>query len=130
MAFVTGCTHIFDGSKLDVHLIQVLGGEHAERVLAGYEGGPGGYWPRVWAMRGFLHCYEPIARDTITRALGDNHWRVREMALKVIRRHGIEEYSASASTLIDDPVERVRLAAERVLAKDFPTSRWSDSNTR
>ena len=130
IAFVTGCTNILDGSKLDVQLIQVLGGEHSERVLAGYEGGLEGYWPRVWAMRGFLHCYEPIARDAIGKALTDDHWRVRAMALRVIRRHDIEGYSDSAVTLFDDPVERVRVAAERVLAKDFPTNQWLDANKR
>ncbi len=84
-------------------------------MLSGAEGGVEGYWPRVWAARGILHCYEPVAREVIRTALGDESWRVREMLLKVIAKHDINELIEDVLPLRHDPIERVRLAAERVL---------------
>ena len=115
--FVTGCITILDGSMIDGDLVAVLGGEHAHYVLSGAEGGVEGYWPRVWAARGLLHCYEPIASEVIGKALQDKSWRVREMLLKVIARYEINELIEDVVPLRDDPIERVRLTVERVLRK-------------
>src|SRR4051794_27765262 len=46
------------------------------------------YWRRVWGARGLLHIGPPARPGIVTDALGDESWRVREMSLKVIRRHG------------------------------------------
>jgi hypothetical protein len=43
----------------------------AEYVLAGGEGGRGGYWPRVWAARGLLHAWADVAAPAIIRATAD-----------------------------------------------------------
>jgi len=48
-------------------------------------------------------------------ALADRHWRVREMAAKVVARHGITRLAAETSVLVDDPNHRVRAAAARAL---------------
>ncbi len=45
--------------------------------------------------------------------MGDGHWRVREMAAKVIARHKIGAALSAVAELRDDPVPRVRSAAER-----------------
>jgi hypothetical protein len=116
LEFVAGCSAILDGSDLCGDLILVLGGRHAEAVLAGSEGGPEGYWPRVWAARGFLHCYEPTANVALKAALLDEAWRVREMALKVIVRYAVAELLEDALELRADEVQRVRSAAERAVS--------------
>jgi hypothetical protein len=115
LEFVAGCTAILDGTDLCGDLILVLGGRHAEAVLAGSEGGPEGYWPRVWATRGFLHCYDPTANVVLKAALQDQAWRVREMALKVVARYAVDELFEDALQLRTDEVQRVRIAAERTV---------------
>lgn len=112
--FVEGCIDVLNGSDVDGALIRVLGGVAAQTVLEGWAGGVDGYWPRVWAVRGLLHCYEPLAESAVERALGDPSWRVREMALKVIARHRIENLLDAAIPLMNDEVERVAVAATRV----------------
>jgi HEAT repeat protein len=88
-----------------------LGGPAAEGVLIGREGGRGGYWPRVWAARGLLHVWDDMATPAIIKATADESWRVREMAAKVIARHGVGDALDSVVRLRDDPVARVRAAA-------------------
>ncbi len=46
-------------------------------------------------------------------ALRDDAWRVREMALKVVARHRLDEALETVATLQEDPVPRVRAAAHR-----------------
>ena len=115
LEFVSGCAAVLDGTNLAGDLILVLGGRHAEAVLAGSEGGPEGYWPRVWAVRGFLHCYDPTANVALKVALLDEAWRVREMALKVIARYAVDELFEDTLQLRTDEVQRVRIAAERTV---------------
>jgi len=115
LEFVSGCAAVLDGTNLAGDLILVLGGRHAEVVLAGSDGGLAGYWPRVWATRGFLHCYEPIANVALKTALRDEAWRVREMALKVIARYAVDELFEDALELRRDEVQRVRSAANRTV---------------
>ena len=47
----------------------------------------------------------------VVHALADDSWRVREMSLKVIRRHGLDDPDGVIDRLVDDPVERVRVQA-------------------
>jgi HEAT repeat protein len=48
-------------------------------------------------------------------ALGDEHWRVREMAAKVIARRRIGAALGAVTEIRSDPVPRVRAAAERAI---------------
>ena len=65
---------------------------------------------------------EPFGRDVVVEdhhfvldALDDESWRVREMALKVITRHGLDDPEQRIVKLLEDPSERVRLQARRAL---------------
>ena len=91
-----------------------LGEAHAEAFLEGREKSQ--YWPRVWAARALLYAWTPQAAPAVVTALGDESWRVREMALKVVRLREIGEAADVAADLAGDEVERVRKAAVRALA--------------
>jgi hypothetical protein len=115
-AVVAGCINLLHRrGDVDDELVLALGGPHAQLVLDGHEGGKSGYWPRVWAARGLLHAWDDRAAPAIIQATTDDAWRVREMAAKVIARHRIGDALAAASKLGNDPVPRVRAAAERAL---------------
>ena len=73
------------------------------------------YWVRVWGARGLLHCYQPSAARDVVAALGDEHWRVREMAAKVVATWEVGEAADGLVPLLDDDVPRVRAAAARGL---------------
>jgi hypothetical protein len=133
-ALINGCVALLAGRPDDVddRLITVLGGDAAAHVLDGGEGGRSGYWPRVWAARGLLHAWDEraagtgtIARATdeatdeateaVLGALGDYAWRVREMAAKVVAAHRVGRALDAVAALRDDPIPRVRAAAERAV---------------
>jgi len=114
-AVVAGCIDLLDAADADDTLIVALGGPAAEYVLSGGEGGKLGYWPRVWAARGLLHVWAAEAADAIVRATADEHWRVREMAVKVIARHRVADGLAAVVALKEDQVPRVRAAADRAV---------------
>jgi hypothetical protein len=114
-AVVAGCIDLLDSADADDTLIVALGGPAAEYVLSGGEGGRLGYWPRVWAARGLLHVWADEATGAVLRATTDEHWRVREMAVRVIARHRVGEGLAAVAALKDDPVSRVRVAADRAV---------------
>lgn len=69
------------------------------------------YWGRVWGARGLLHIGPPAHPAIVLDALADESWRVREMSLKVIRRHGLDDPDGVIDRLVEDPVERVRVQA-------------------
>lgn len=73
------------------------------------------YWRRVWGARGLLYVWDYHALDTVSTALTDEHWRVREMGLKVVRAHHLTALAGEAAELRDDQNTRVRAAAERAL---------------
>jgi HEAT repeats len=114
---VDGCVAILQASGIDEDLVLVLGGEHGALVVAGGDGGLAGYWPRVWAARGLLHCWAPRAEPALQHALGDDAWRVREMAAKVVARHGVGACFDEVLGLRDDAVPRVREAALRAVRR-------------
>ena len=70
------------------------------RGSAAPSGGPD-YWARVWGARGLLHIGPPARAEIVLDALSDESWRVREMSLKVIRRHGLDDPDG-----IDRPARR------------------------
>lgn len=115
LAVIRGCVDVLDGRDLDEELVVDLVGAPAEYVLSGHEGGRDGRWPRVWAARGLLHEWDDCAIPAVIRAVGDPAWRVREMALKVVARHCLEEALDVALASAHDPVERVRTASERAV---------------
>lgn len=111
---VAGCVTLLRGGTVDEDLVRVLGGP----------GGPGfmgtgrpqdEYWLRVWGARGLLWAADDTAQTAVADALGDEHWRVREMALKVIARHHWGDLLDDVVPLEADPVARVRAAATRTL---------------
>jgi hypothetical protein len=115
LAVVAGCVDLIEGREVDDALVVALGGQHGEYVLSGGEGGKSGYWPRVWAARGLLHNWDGQATPAIIRATGDEAWRVREMAVEVIARHKVGDAFDAVTGLRDDPVPRVRAAAQRAV---------------
>jgi hypothetical protein len=94
-----------------------LGGRHAERLLALPELGVHEYWPRVWAARGLLHVWAPLAAPALLAAASDEAWRVRELAAKVAARWEVGEAAAALVGLVTDEVDRVRVAAVRALGR-------------
>lgn len=112
--FVGRCVRLL-GGDIDAALVEVVGGESAPYVLEGHEGGPDGYWPRAWALRALLYAWDPIAEPAVLAACSDEHWRVREMAAKVIAARMTTSVDAphTVEQLAKDDNARVRAAAER-----------------
>lgn len=113
-AVISGCISLLAGEGADDRLIAALG-LGALDVLAEREGGRHGYWPRVWAARGLLHVWDDSASAAIIAATTDEHWRVREMAAKVIASYRIGDGMDAVLGLRADPVPRVRAAAQRAI---------------
>ncbi|UNK72033.1 hypothetical protein [Microbacterium sp. H1-D42] len=86
--------------------------------IAWLRGTPGwpSYWVRVWGARALLHL-GPARPQVVLGATGDEEWRVREMALKVIAAHRLDDPDGVVDGLVDDPVERVRAQAWRALGR-------------
>lgn len=118
-AVVDGCVAFLAGepADADADLSLALAGPAAAAVLRGEAGGVDGYWPRVWGARGLLYAWDDRAAPAIVRATSDEVWRVREMALKVIARHAVGEAIEVAAQLRNDPIARVRRAAERAMQR-------------
>jgi hypothetical protein len=93
-----------------------LVGPGAEKFLDGHPHDDT-YWLRVWGARGLLWAWEPTATPAIAVSLGDDAWRVREMAAKVIARHLVADLLTQVADLSHDPVPRVRAAAARAVAQ-------------
>jgi hypothetical protein len=109
---VSGCVDLLSGRPTDYDLILALGGPPADWVRTGEAPGPP-YWLRVWAARGLLYAWDDSARPAVVKALHDDAWRVREMALKVVARHRLQTASEQVDALKSDPSARVRAAAAR-----------------
>lgn len=103
------------GDRLDAELGYVLAGPASRSVIDGREGGPTGYWARVWALRGLLYVWRDVATPAVLASCADSSWRAREMALKVCARHRLDDALEAASLCQFDDVARVRAAAQRVL---------------
>jgi hypothetical protein len=113
-AVVDGCRVLLAGGHVDEALLLALGGPAAAKFLDGADHDDV-YWLRVWGARGLLWAWDDSAAPDVRAALADEHWRVREMALKVVARHLVGEAVDGVVPLRDDPVARVRAAAERTL---------------
>ena len=109
---VSGCVDLLNGRPTDDDLMLALGGPPADWVRTGEASGPP-YWLRVWAARGLLYAWDDTARPAVLKALHDDAWRVREMALKVVARHRLQTASEQVDALRSDRSARVRAAALR-----------------
>ena len=110
---VAGCVALLQGQDADDDFILALGGPAGHRVL---DDGPeqrNQYWRRVWGARGLLYAWTAEAEGAVVAALADEHWRVREMAAKVVAKRTIGAALDPVAVLRSDPVPRVRAAAER-----------------
>jgi hypothetical protein len=115
-AVAAGCAALLSGEDADDALIIALAGPPARYVL---DTGPAPvhrYWLRVWGARGLLYAWDDAVRPAVLAALADEHWRVREMAAKVVARHLLGEALSAVAGLTSDPVPRVRQAAQRAIA--------------
>jgi hypothetical protein len=110
-AFVDGCVAVLRGGA-DPEFVGVLAGSAADRFFDGAEHADT-YWFRVWALRGLLWAWGPAAESAVRDALRDESWRVREMAAKVVAKHRVRRAAGAVTRLREDPVPRVRAAAER-----------------
>jgi hypothetical protein len=77
-------------------------------------------WARTWGARGLVHIGPPARPEIVFAALEDESWRVREMSLKVIRRHGLDDPDGLVDRLVDDPAERVCIQAWMALGLPVP----------
>jgi hypothetical protein len=110
---VAGCVALLQGQEVDDVLLLGLGGPAGHRIL---DDGPeqrNQYWRRVWGARGLLYAWTDEAEGAVVAALADEHWRVREMAAKVVAKRRIGAALDPVAALRADPVPRVRAAAER-----------------
>ncbi|MDE3007682.1 MAG: HEAT repeat domain-containing protein [Acidobacteriota bacterium] len=112
---VERCLDVLTRGEVDATFLVGLSGRHAEHVLEGREGGVEGYWPRVWALRAMLYCWAPRLAPAVVTSLGDESWRVREMALRVATRREVVDALPRVPALLDDPTSRVRRAAANFL---------------
>ncbi|MCU1589386.1 MAG: hypothetical protein JWP11_642 [Frankiales bacterium] len=101
------------GADIDPVMRAVFGDQHSPAWL---KSEVNRYWLRVWGARGLLWSWDPRAVPSVRTALGDEAWRVREMAAKVVARHRVDDLQPVVAGLVHDPVPRVRAAASRALA--------------
>ena len=111
---VAACVAALGGRVPDDDLLVVLGGDHGRGYLDGVPPGHE-YWIRVWGARGLLWAGPADAAEPVRAALGDEHWRVREMTCKVVARHLLGDLLADVAAMRTDPVVRVRTAATRAV---------------
>lgn len=114
---IARCVAILRGEEAEPDFLMVIGGLPARRLLG--EGLPQGqmYWLRVWALRGLLWASPGHRVQSICDSLEDDHWRVREMACKVVARHGVDDALDGVERLRSDKVVRVRRTAERAVRR-------------
>jgi hypothetical protein len=117
---VAGCVALLRGQDVDDGFILALSGPAGHVVLDDGPAQRNQYWRRVWGARGLLYAWPDEAPDeaeeaeaAVIDALADAHWRVREMAAKVVAKRRIGAALDSVAALREDPVPRVRAAAER-----------------
>lgn len=113
-AVVEGCRSLLRGEDVDTDLLLALGGPPARWARTGTAPGPD-YWTRVWAARALLWVWDDAALPEITGALTDEAWRVREMALRVVARHGLGDLIEEVAMRQADPRPRVAAAASRAV---------------
>jgi len=94
-----------------------IGDGHAERLMSDESGRRLDYWPRVWAARALAYVGNKTAGSALLAALGDDHWRVRMMAIQTVGRLGIEGATLELVDRLNDEHPRVRSAAVLALER-------------
>jgi hypothetical protein len=110
------CVHLYREMDWgdEPELMSFVAGENGLRwVELGF--GVQGYFVRTWALRAMLYAWDESASKTVIDALEDEHWRPREMALKVVAKRLIDSDVDAVARLRDDPVPRVQAAARRAM---------------
>ncbi|HEV2375391.1 MAG TPA: hypothetical protein VGS19_24925 [Streptosporangiaceae bacterium] len=115
-AVVAGCIDLLAGGEADSGLVTALGGPGGRLVLDAGPDSAHWYWLRVWGARGLLWAWDDSAQVAVVAAMSDGHWRVREMAAKVVARHRVGAALTAVAGLQHDRVPRVRAAAARATA--------------
>lgn len=105
--------HAVTGLLLELSM-ELTGGSDPDWLAGGKPPGHR-YWARVWAARALLYVWEDRAAPAVVQALGDEHWRVREMSAKVINLRELPDAGDRLAAVITDPVPRVRAAACKAL---------------
>lgn len=105
---------VSDYDKLVVPL-EFLGGASAARHL---ERGDlahrkQDHWPRVWAARTLLHVWLSYASMPVLEGFEDDHWRVREMCIKVAVARELPGIGELIIARLGDVEPRVQIAALR-----------------
>ena len=95
---VAGCVTLIRGDYSDEPFIRELGGDGAAYILAGHARVDGRYWFRTWGARGLLYVWDDSALPAVVEATSDEHWRVREMAAKVVARHQVDDALSGGRT--------------------------------
>jgi hypothetical protein len=112
---VDSCLTVLRNREMDAEFGYVLAGPASVSIMNGMAGGVSGYWPRTWALRALLYAWDVSAESAVIGCLGDEAWRVREMAAKLVARRRIGDALDDVAALQADPVARVRTAAHRAL---------------
>lgn len=120
-AVVADCRELLRGGVADADVVAALAGPTAPRFLDPDRSDR--CWLRVWGARGLLWAWGDEAVPEIRVALGDESWRVREMALKVIARHHVDGLLDEVIASRDDGTPRVRAAAEKAVVA-LTVQRW------
>jgi HEAT repeat protein len=102
-----------DDPRDEAEVLLFLGGSAGQSVLDGGEWRP--YWARVWAARGLLYVWTEPAAPVVVQRLGDEHWRVAEMCVKVSAKREIGAAGPGVAALADHELPRVRAAVARAL---------------
>ena len=114
-AVVADCIALARG-ETDLSLLTSVVGPGGDKYFDGQEH-QDLYWLRVWGLRGLLWAWDPSGTEVVCTSLTHEAWRVREMAAKVFARHLVGEAADAVAALRDDPVPRVRQAADRALIR-------------
>jgi hypothetical protein len=118
LSVVNGCIELLGGADGDYRFLTVLAGPGADFMADQRPGDETNrYWLRVWGARGMLWAWDDTAVPAIREALADPHWRVREMAAKVVAKYELGDLLETVAELRTDPTPRVRAAAEKAVQK-------------
>ncbi|MGH3448427.1 MAG: HEAT repeat domain-containing protein [Nocardioidaceae bacterium] len=73
------------------------------------------YWFRTWGARGLLYVWADAVAPAVLGGLGDPHWRVAEMCVKVTAKRDLGAGGDAVARLSTHELPRVRAAAVRAL---------------
>ena len=115
--FITRCVALYRTLSwgAEPELMSYLGGRRGPRFVE-FGLGKEAYWLRVWSLRAMLYAWHPSGAPIVVTGLGDEHWRVREMAGKVAVLREVGAASEACAALLSDSVPRVRAVAARATA--------------